>query len=256
MAGAPMPCVSKQVKASSNCIGGEESGRYTRLPETPDEPDATWQKIHDALHDKLRRREDRKTSPSAAIIDSQTVNTTEVGGPHGYDAGKKINGRKWHIVVDTLGLVLAVVVHPANVQDHDGAVLVIEFLGRLEERFRRLRVIFADSAYWPESAPGVREGCVRVAAANCAPSGRSEEVRVAAEALDRGADLRLAGEASKAQQGLRAEHSIKRGNDLYRNESSDAQATCSQENLIHRHPLRSARYARYPGTNIRFCCYT
>jgi putative transposase len=115
--------------------------------------DATWQKIHDALRDKLRRREGRKTSPSAAILDSQTVKTTEVGGPHGYDAGKKINGRKRHIIVDTLGLILAVVVHPANVQDHDGAVLVIGLLGRLKERFRRLKVIFADSAYGRKQLP-------------------------------------------------------------------------------------------------------
>src|SRR5262249_3640062 len=61
-------------------------------------------------------------------------------------AGKKVNGRKRHIVVDTLGLILAVVVHPANVQDYDGAVLVLGLLGRLKARLRRLKVIFADSA--------------------------------------------------------------------------------------------------------------
>ena len=84
----------------------------------------TWQKIHDSLRDAVRRQDGRKTSPSAAIIDSQTVKTTEVGGERGYDAGKKINGRKRHIVVDTMGLILAVVVHAANIQDYDGAVLV------------------------------------------------------------------------------------------------------------------------------------
>jgi putative transposase len=115
--------------------------------------DGTWQKIHDSLRDKLRRREGRNTSPSAAIIDSQSAKTTEVGGPKGFDAGKKINGRKRHIVVDTLGLILAVVVHPANIQDYDGALLVLGILGRFTERFGRLKVIFADSAYGRNNLP-------------------------------------------------------------------------------------------------------
>jgi len=115
--------------------------------------DGTWQRIHEALRHKLRRREGRKTSPSAAIIDSQTVKTTEVGGQRGYDAGKKINGRKRHIVVDTLGLILALVVHSADIQDQDGAVLVLRILGRLKERFHRLKVIFADSAYGRNNLP-------------------------------------------------------------------------------------------------------
>jgi putative transposase len=85
--------------------------------------DGTWQSIHDTLRDMLRHRAGRKKSRSAAIIDSQTVKTSEVGGQRGYDAGKKINGRKRHIIVDTLGLILALVVHPADVQDYDGAAL-------------------------------------------------------------------------------------------------------------------------------------
>jgi putative transposase len=115
--------------------------------------DGTWQRIHDTLRDMLRQRLGRKKSPSAAIIDSQTVKTTEVGGQRGYDAGKKINGRKRHIVVDTLGLILALVVHPADVQDQDGAVLVLRILGCLKERFHRLKVIFADSAYGRNNLP-------------------------------------------------------------------------------------------------------
>jgi len=120
--------------------------------------DGTWQRIHDTLRDRLRCREGRKKSPSAAIIDSQTVKTTEVGGPRGYDAGKKVNGRKRHIVVDTLGLILAVVVHPADVQDYDGAVLVLGILGRLKARYRRLKVIFADSAYGRNNLPECVKG--------------------------------------------------------------------------------------------------
>ena len=76
-----------------------------------------WQKIHDALRERLRVVARKKATPTAAIIDSQSVKTTEVGGEErGYDAGKKINGRKRHIVVDTLGLVLAVVVQSIGFQ--------------------------------------------------------------------------------------------------------------------------------------------
>src|SRR5260370_9679238 len=86
----------------------------------------------------------REATPSAAISDSQSVKTTEQGGPHGYDGGKKINGRKRHILVDTLGLLLNVVVPPANLQDRDGARLV---LAGLQQRFPRLRHLWADQAY-------------------------------------------------------------------------------------------------------------
>jgi len=120
--------------------------------------DGTWQKIHDSLRDMLRRREGRKTSPSAAIIDSQTVKTTEVGGERGYDAAKKVNGRKRHLVVDTLGLILAVVVHSAGVQDYDGAVSVLGVLGQLKARFHRLKVIFADSTYGRNNLPECVKG--------------------------------------------------------------------------------------------------
>jgi putative transposase len=109
-----------------------------------------WRTVHDALRDQLRHAEGRKTSPSAASIDSQTVKTTEAGGERGYDAGKKINGRKRHIVVDTLGLILAVVVHSAALQDYDGARLV---LARMGTAYRRLKVIWADSAYGRNGLP-------------------------------------------------------------------------------------------------------
>jgi putative transposase len=83
--------------------------------------DGTWQAVNEALRQEERTRQEREAEPSAAIIDSQSTKTTEVGGERGYDAGKKVNGRKRHIVVDTLGHLLEVVVHAANIQDRDGA---------------------------------------------------------------------------------------------------------------------------------------
>jgi putative transposase len=113
-----------------------------------------WQQIHDHLRTRVRRQAGKQSSPSAGAIDSQSVKTTDVGGERGYDGGKKINGRKRHLIVDTLGLLLAVVVHPADWQDQDGAVLVFQALALIRTKFRRLRVIFADSAYGRSGLPG------------------------------------------------------------------------------------------------------
>ncbi|WP_391733073.1 IS5 family transposase [Tautonia sociabilis] len=106
--------------------------------------DGTFDRLMDLLRGDLRVAEGRNRQPSAAIIDTQSVRTTEKGGPHGYDSGKGINGRKRHILVDTLGLILSVVVHAADIQDRDGARLV---LAPLRHRFARLRLIIADSIY-------------------------------------------------------------------------------------------------------------
>jgi transposase len=98
--------------------------------------------FHLLLH--AREAAGREASPSAGVIDSQSVKTTEGGGPRGYDAAKKTKGRKRHIVTDTGGLLVGAEVHAADIQDRDGAVLVIEAIHQL---FPWLRHLFADSVY-------------------------------------------------------------------------------------------------------------
>ncbi len=103
-----------------------------------------WTAIRHALLLAVRERAGRDASPSAGIIDSQSVKTTESGGIRSFDAGKEINGRKRHIVVDTDGLLLDDLVHEASIQDRDGAVAV---LARTRKLFPFLKLIWGDAGY-------------------------------------------------------------------------------------------------------------
>ena len=118
--------------------------------------DGTWQRIHDTLRAQVRRSVGRHKHPTAGALDSQSVKMSHLPGVRGYDAGKKVNGRKRHILVDTLGLLMAVLVTSAAISDPAGAKAL---LCRLSGACKKLRRIWVDGAYRGQLLEWVRLHC-------------------------------------------------------------------------------------------------
>ena len=188
--------------------------------------DGTWQEMMDALRRQVRQAAGREPEPRTACIDSQTVKGTEVGGERGYDGGKKIRGVKRHIVVDSLGLLLVVMITAASLDDGTGAPGV---LGRLTAAHQsRLEAVRGDTKYRNHALDAWLEAMAR------AVRGRGDRataglggLREAAEALGRGADVRLDRPVPAEQSRLRVAPALGRGIHQDRFDSSHAQAFAS-----------------------------
>jgi putative transposase len=118
--------------------------------------DGTWERLNRALRIEVRHAVGKDSEPSAAILDSQSIKSTETSGSRGFDAGKRIKGVKRHVLVDTLGMVLCIVVLTANVQDRDGARVL---LAKVKDQLPRLQKIWADGSYAGQLIAWVKSVC-------------------------------------------------------------------------------------------------
>ena len=167
-----------------------------------------WRRINLALVRRARNAMGRDGVPTAGVIDSQSVKTTESGGPRGFDAAKKVRGRKRHLVTDTQGLPLALLVHPANIQDNHGAV---PLLAALRRTFPRLRYVVADRVYRGKKLRKGDRGVRPLAHQDRHPIRADRHLQTGANTLGDRAHLRLDRTQSPPRKGLRAHHCQLRG---------------------------------------------
>ena len=106
--------------------------------------DGTWYRMHETLRSQVRRKKGKHKHPTAGSVDSQSVKTTSIPNSRGFDAGKKINGIKRHLLVDTLGLIITMIVTTADVQDRDGAKKLLKTFGAHR---KKLRKVWVDGGY-------------------------------------------------------------------------------------------------------------
>ena len=163
-AGAP-PRFERRLMVNACCYALRTGCAWRLLPKTFPPWQATYMSfkrwaaagVFEAMHDRLRQqwrdRIGKAPEPTAAIIDAQSTRSTAQGGNTGFDAGKKVKGRKRHLVVDVLGLLLAVLVHPANIQDRDGATPVV---AQAVSKYPSIRKLYVDGGYTGVCAHSLR----------------------------------------------------------------------------------------------------
>jgi putative transposase len=176
--------------------------------------DGTWRRVHDTLRADVRRKAGRHKHPTAGCLDSQSVKTTVLA----YDAGQKIQGRKRHILVDTLGLLPAAAAPSAAVQDRDGAKILLRALGG---GCKKLRRVWIDGGYRGRLLEWAA-GRFRFVLEVVLRSGRTQGVRAAPAPPGRRARLGLAVPLPPPGQGLRGAHPLQRSLHPYRHDQPDA----------------------------------